>query len=70
MATADYTVTGMTCENCERHIREEVERIPGVTGVAVSRASGSLSVTAEGSVDDDAVIAAVDEAGYAAAPVR
>lgn len=69
MATTTYTVTGMTCGNCERHIREEVEQIAGVTGVRVSRETGLLQVTSDGSpVDDDAVLAAVDEAGYAATP--
>ena len=66
MATSEYTVTGMTCENCERHIREEVARIPGVTDVAVSRETRRLAVTAGAPVDDDAVLAAVDEAGYCA----
>ena len=67
MSTTEYTVTGMSCGHCERAIRAEVEQIPGVTGVEVSAQSGSLSVTGETPVDDAAVIAAVDEAGYAAA---
>ena len=68
MSTTEYTVTGMTCGSCERHVREEVEQIAGVTGVEVDRASGRLVVATEGGpADDAAVIAAVDEAGYAAA---
>lgn len=67
MSTTEYTVTGMTCGSCERHVREEVEQITGVTGVLVEHASGRLVVTTESEpADDDAVIAAVDEAGYAA----
>ena len=66
MPTTTYTVTGMTCGNCEKHIREEVERVAGVTAVEVSRETGLLRVTSEGAPDDDAVLAAVDEAGYAA----
>lgn len=69
MSTSEYTVTGMTCGNCEHHVREEVAQIAGVTGVEVSAASGKLSVTTAGDpVDDAAVLAAVDEAGYAAVP--
>jgi copper chaperone CopZ len=67
MATTEYKVTGMTCGNCERHVREEVEGVPGVTGLEVSAATGRLVVeTSGGPVDDTAVIAAVDEAGYTA----
>ena len=67
MATTEYKVTGMTCGNCERHVREEVEGVPGVTGLEVSAATGRLVVETSGDpVDDAAVIAAVDEAGYTA----
>jgi len=67
MATTVYSVTGMTCENCERHVREEVEQIPGVESLDVRHADGRLSVTTAGDpVSDDAIIAAVDEAGYTA----
>ena len=52
--------------HCETAIRAEVSEIPGVTGIDVSAETGRLAVTAEQSVDDAAVIAAVDEAGYAA----
>ena len=66
MATTEYQVTGMTCGHCETSVRGEVSLVPGVTGVEVSVATGRLVVTAEQPVDDAAVIAAVDEAGYAA----
>ena len=66
MATTEYQVTGMTCGHCEMSVRGEVSQVPGVTGVEVSVATGRLVVTAEQPVDDAAVIAAVDEAGYAA----
>ena len=67
MSTSEYTVTGMTCGSCERHVREEVAQIVGVTGIEVSAATGKLSVTADAPIDDAAVLAAVDEAGYTAA---
>ena len=66
MTTTAYQVTGMTCGHCETSVRGEVSQVPGVTGVEVSVATGRLVVTAEQPVDDAAVIAAVDEAGYAA----
>lgn len=66
MATTEYQVTGMTCSHCEMSIREEVEQIDGVTGIDVSAASGKLEVTTDGTLDDAAVLAAVEEAGYSA----
>ncbi len=64
MSTATYTVIGMTCGHCVNAVTEEVTALPGVTGVDVDLASGRLTVTSEAPVDDDAVRAAVDEAGY------
>jgi copper ion binding protein len=64
MTTATYTVTGMTCGHCVSAVTEEVTQVPGVTAVDVDLASGRLTVTSDAPVDDDAVRAAVDEAGY------
>ena len=44
----------------------EVSEIPGVTEIEVSAQTGRLAVTAEQPIEDAAVIAAVDEAGYTA----
>ncbi len=65
--TSSYTVTGMTCGHCVASVTEEVQEIPGVTDVQVDLASGALTVTSERPLDDEAVRAAVDEAGYALA---
>jgi copper chaperone CopZ len=67
MSTTEYRVTGMSCGHCEKSVRTGVQRIPGVSGVEVSAATGRLTVTADAPIDDAAVIAAVDEAGYEAA---
>jgi copper chaperone CopZ len=66
MNTTAYAVTGMTCGHCEGSVRSEVAKIDGVTGIEVSAASGSLVVTSDEVLDDAAVLAAVDEAGYRA----
>jgi len=66
MATNTYAVTGMTCGHCELSVREEVGEITGHEVVEVNAQSGMLVVNAEGPVDDDAVLAAVAEAGYSA----
>lgn len=67
MSTNIYQVTGMTCGHCEGAIRAEVSQIPGVTDIEVSASIGRLTVTGDEQVDEAAVIAAVDEAGYEAA---
>ncbi|MBD0023672.1 heavy metal transporter [Gordonia pseudamarae] len=64
--TSEYQVTGMTCGHCEMSVREEVGEIPGIDAIEVSAATGRLVVTGDGTVDDAAVLAAVDEAGYSA----
>jgi copper chaperone len=64
MSTATYTVVGMTCGHCVTAVTEEVEQLPGVTAVAVDVDSGALTVTADAPVDEAAVRAAVEEAGY------
>ena len=64
MSTATYTVVGMTCGHCVNSVTEEVSAVPGVTAVDVDLASGGLTVTSTEPVDDAAVRAAVEEAGY------
>ena len=64
MSTATYTVTGMTCGHCVSSVTEEVSQVPGVTAVDVDLTTGGLTVTSEAPVDESAVRAAVEEAGY------
>ena len=61
-----YTVTGMSCAACQAHVEKAVAAVPGVENVAVSLLTNSMSV--EGDVPESAVIAAVEKAGYGAAP--
>ncbi|WP_460801319.1 heavy-metal-associated domain-containing protein [Microbacterium sp. GXF6406] len=68
-STSVFQVTGMTCGHCEMSVREEVSEIDGVEGVEVSAQDGRLIITASAPVSDEAVIAAVDEAGYTAARI-
>lgn len=63
--TGTWTVTGMTCQHCVASVTEEVAEIDGVTDVVVDLESGALTVTSDQPLPDDAVRAAVEEAGYA-----
>ncbi len=64
-SSSTYTVVGMTCDHCVRAVSTELSKLPGVTHVDVDLASGRVDVTTTGApLDDAAVAAAVDEAGY------
>lgn len=67
MSTASYTVVGMTCGHCVNAVTEEVSAVPGVSAVDVDLESGGLTVTSDAPVDEAAVRAAVEEAGYSVA---
>lgn len=62
--TTEYVVTGMTCGHCVASVTEEVQEIAGVSDVKVDLATGALSVTSDRPLADEAVRAAVEEAGY------
>ncbi len=68
MTNTEYTVRGMTCGHCASAVTEEVAKIPGVTDVDVDVAGGRVTVRSTGLVSDQAVAAAVDEAGYEVVP--
>jgi copper chaperone len=61
-----YTVAGMSCSHCEAAVTEEVEQVAGVVAVDVDLDSKRVLVRGE-DVSDDAVRAAIREAGYEAA---
>lgn len=58
-----FSVPGMTCGHCEAAVKQEVGAVPGVTGVDVDLATKDVVVTGT-SLDRDALVAAIDEAGY------
>ncbi|WP_267892613.1 heavy-metal-associated domain-containing protein [Microterricola pindariensis] len=66
----EYQVTGMTCSHCERAIAGELDQLSDVEAIDVSAATGRLLVRSSVPLDDAAVLAAVEEAGYTAARVN
>jgi len=65
--TATYSVTGMTCGHCVGAVTEEIRKLVGVSDVAIDLVPGGAStvrVTSAAPLDEPAVRAAVDEAGY------
>jgi copper chaperone CopZ len=58
-----YIVLGMTCSHCVTSVIEEVSEVAGVTGADVDLDGGRVVVNGD-PIDDAAVRAAVEEAGY------
>lgn len=64
--TLTYTVSGMSCGHCKAAVTEEVMTVAGVESVDVDLDTKLVVVHGEG-LDDGAIRAAIDEAGYEAA---
>jgi copper chaperone CopZ len=65
-AQLTYSVPGMSCDHCRAAIIAEVEQLAGVTSVDVDLVAKRVSVEGD-HLDDAAIRAAIDEAGYDAA---
>ena len=57
-------VTGMTCQNCVRHVTEALNALPGVRSAQVDLRSGSARLETERELSAAELKAALDEAGY------
>jgi copper chaperone CopZ len=62
----ELTVPEMTCGHCEAAIQKEVSAVAGVSSVLVDLEAKLVIVSGAG-IDHGAVIAAIDEAGFAVA---
>lgn len=58
------SITGMTCENCVKHVTNALSSVEGVTSVNVELASGIGEIEGDASVVS--LIAAIEEEGYQA----
>jgi copper chaperone len=66
MITTTYKVTGMSCEHCVNAVTSELNNLNGVSGVTVDLVPNGVSlltITSADPIADDAVGAALDEAG-------
>jgi copper chaperone CopZ len=64
--TLVYLVPGMHCAHCVAAVEEEVSGVPGVDSVAVDLETKRVDVAGR-ALDDGAIRAAIEEAGYEAA---
>ena len=59
-----YNIIGMSCAACQAHVEKAVSKVPGVESVSVSLLTNSMGV--EGSASSEAIVKAVEDAGYGA----
>ncbi|MDE2344061.1 MAG: mercury(II) reductase, partial [Betaproteobacteria bacterium] len=59
-------ITGMTCDSCAMHVKEALEKVPGVQSAVVSYPEGTAEVTTLSDTPSNALIATVTELGYKA----
>ena len=62
--TETIKVEGMMCGNCEKHVKNALEALEGVTSAEVSRTSGQAVLTLSQAVDEAVLKKAVEDAGY------
>ncbi len=68
--TVELTVTGMTCASCVMRVERKLKKVPGVADAAVNLATEHATVTYDPvQTNPDALVAAVEAAGYGAAPL-
>jgi P-type Cu+ transporter len=63
----ELAITGMTCASCANRIERKLNKLEGVSA-SVNYATEKATVTRTDTVTDDALVAAVEAAGYAVVP--
>ena len=58
------TVKGMMCGHCEAHVKKALEAIDGIESAAASHENNLVEITTTKDVEESAIKAAVEEAGY------
>ena len=61
-------ITGMTCDSCATHVKEALEKVPGVLSALVSYPNGSAQLATDPGTSPEALTAAVAGLGYKATP--
>lgn len=70
MIKQKFNVTGMTCSACSSHVEKSVSKLQGMEKAAVNLLTNSMQVEyEEDKCNEEAIIAAVEKAGYGASPV-
>ncbi len=65
MNDIELKISGMTCQNCVRHVKEAISEVSGVKSVEVSLETATAKISSDSDLDQGALKTAVQEAGYA-----
>jgi len=57
-------ISGMSCEHCVKHVTNALQELAGVSNVEVSLAAKNAIIEASDDLTDEAIKAAIDDAGY------
>ena len=71
-AATELLVSGMTCQNCVRHVTDAIQGVPGVRSASVSLEAGRATVRwkANTPANVPAVLSAITASGYKARPAE
>ena len=58
------SVKGMMCGHCEKHVKDALEAIEGITSATASHEKAEVAIETSKEVDESAIKAAVEKAGY------
>lgn len=58
------SVKGMMCGHCEKHVKEALEAIEGITSATASHEKAAVAIETSKEVDESVIKAAVEKAGY------
>ena len=58
------SVKGMMCGHCEMHVKKALEAIEGITSATASHENAEVAIETSKEVDESAIKAAVEKAGY------
>jgi len=64
MERKTFSVTGMSCDGCERNVENALRNVEGVTRVDADHEGATVEVVVEADVADDDIEAAIENAGY------
>ncbi|MFC7018347.1 MULTISPECIES: heavy-metal-associated domain-containing protein [Haloarcula] len=64
MATRTLTVTGMACDGCEEAVEGALEDLDGVESATADQNADEVDLETSGDVDEAALAAAIEDAGY------
>lgn len=64
MKRETLTVTGMSCDGCERTVENALGTVEGVTRVEADNEAGTVEIVVEDDVAEEDVTAAIERAGF------